>query len=448
MADDETDNHRSRKVPSSRAARMGAFGRLATGVAGGVLAEGAKRLARGERPRLRDAVMTPANAMRLADRLSHLRGAAMKMGQMISMDAGDMLPPELAQILARVREQADRMPPNQLRDVLDKEWGKGWLGRFEKFNPRPIAAASIGQVHRAVTKDGREIAIKVQYPGVKESIDADVDNVASLLKLSGLLPPELDIKPLLAEAKRQLHEEADYIREGEQMMLYRQRMEGSERFLVPAIAEEFSTERVLAMDFIPGRPIEEMESAPQDERDEAAADIIALVLRELFEFGVMQTDPNFANYRYQPDSGKLVLLDFGATRAVDPDVAASYRKLLAAGLDQNRDAVRKAALEAGFVSEGVITSQGDRLDTIIDIIITELNRDGPFDFGDRAFVSVIRDEGFEIAADKRAWHIPPVETLFVQRKISGTALLGARLKAKVDVRALVRPYVESEPLKA
>ncbi len=446
--DDEQDNYRSRKVPSSRAARMGAFGRLAGGVASGVLAEGARRLARGERPSLRDAILTPGNATRLADRLSHLRGAAMKMGQMISMDAGDMLPPELAQIIARVREQADRMPPNQLRDVLDKEWGKGWLTRFAKFNPRPIAAASIGQVHRAVTKDGREIAIKVQYPGVKESIDADVDNVASLLKLSGLLPPELPIQPLLEEAKRQLHEEADYVREGEQMMLYRERMAAEPGFLVPAIAEEFSTERVLAMDFIPGRPVEELESAPQDERDRVARNIIALVLREMFEFGVMQTDPNFANYRYQPDSGKLVLLDFGATRDVEPWVVDSYRRLLAAGLAQDHDAVRAAALEAGFVSEGVIASQGPRLDTIIDIIMTELNRPGPFDFGDRAFVSVIRDEGLAIAEDKRAWHIPPVETLFVQRKISGTALLAARLKAKVDVRELVRPYLDSEPRKA
>ncbi len=439
--EDDTPDYRSRKVPSSRAARIGAFGKLAGGVAGGMLAEGARRLARGERPSLRQAILTPGNAMRLADQLAHLRGAAMKLGQMISMDAGDMLPPELALILARVREQADRMPPSQLRDVLDAEWGKGWLARFDKFNPRPIAAASIGQVHRAVAKDGRELAIKVQYPGVRESIDADVDNVATLLKLSGLLPAELDFAPLLAEAKRQLHEEADYAREGEQMMLYRERLAGEEHFVVPAIAPEFSTARVLAMDFLPGRPVEELESAPQDERDRVAAQIIALVLRELFSFGVMQTDPNFANYRYQPESGKLVLLDFGATRAVDPQVAASYRELLAAGLAQDRDAVRVAALEAGFVSPGVIAAQGQRFATIIDVIVTEMNRPGRFDFGDRAFVSVLRDEGMEMAADRAAWHIPPVETLFVQRKISGTALLCARLKARVDVRGLVRPYL-------
>ncbi|RPF71998.1 ABC1 kinase family protein [Aurantiacibacter spongiae] len=446
--DDDRPDRRERRVPSSRAGRLGAFGRLAGGVAGGMLAEGARRVARGERPRLRDAILTPANAMRLADRLSHLRGAAMKLGQMISMDAGDMLPPDLAAILARVREQADRMPPGQLRDVLDAEWGKGWLGRFERFDVRPIAAASIGQVHRAVTKDGRELAIKVQYPGVRESIDADVDNVATLLRVSNLLPRELDISPLLAEAKRQLHEEADYVREGEQLMRYRERLAGEEAFVVPAVAADFSTARVLAMDFVPGRPIEELESAPQDERDRVTRAIIALVLRELFEFGVMQTDPNFANYRYQPDSGRLVLLDFGATRAVDADVAESYRRLLAAGMAKDRDGVRQAALGAGFVGDGVLAGHGERFDRMIDIIIAEMHRDGPFDFGDRAFVAVLRDEGLEMAQDRATWHIPPVETLFVQRKISGTALLGARLRAKVDVRALVAPYVADDPRSA
>ena len=439
MASD--DEPRGRRVPSSRTARLGAFGRLAGGVAGGVLSEGARRLARGERPRLHEVMLTPANAKRLADRLSHLRGAAMKLGQMISMDAGDMLPPELAQILARVRDNADRMPPAQLRDVLDAEWGKGWLGRFAKFNPRPIAAASIGQVHRATMKDGRRIAIKVQYPGVAQSIDADVDNVATLLRVSGLLPKELDIAPLLAEAKRQLHEEADYIREGEQMMAYRERLAGEDGFVVPAIVPEFSTARVLAMDFVPGVAIETLETAAQEERDSVTRRIIALVLREMFEFGVMQTDPNFANYRYQAEGGRLVLLDFGATRPVDPAIAQSYRALLKAGLDKDREAVRDAALAAGFVGPGVVAGHADRFDRMIDIIMAELHRDGPFDFGDRAFVAGLRDEGMAMAQDKATWHIPPTEMLFVQRKISGTALLGARLKAQVDVRALAREWV-------
>lgn len=442
MDDDDNPKRRHRAIPSSRAARLGAFGRLAGGVASGMLGEGARRLARGERPRMRDLVLTPGNVGRLADRLSHLRGAAMKLGQMISMDAGDLLPPELAAILAQLRSQAHRMPPEQLRRVLDSEWGPDWRRRFSRFNATPIAAASIGQVHRATLPGGRELAIKVQYPGVRESIDSDVDNVATLLRVSGVLPRELDLAPLLTEAKRQLHEEADYEREATQMTRFADWLDGHADYVVPRPLPELTTARVLAMDFIDGIPIEALADAPQEQRDAAMRDLMALVLREMFEFGAMQTDPNFANYRFQPDTGRLVLLDFGAARDVDPATAQGYRSLLSAGLSGDRDAVREAAQAAGFLGEAAVARHRPLVDRMIDIVVTEMNRPGPFDFGDRGFVEVLREQGMEMAADRSTWHIPPVETLFVQRKVSGTALLAARLEARVDVRELVRPYLE------
>lgn len=442
MDDDDNPKRRHRAIPSSRAARLGAFGRLAGGVASGMLGEGARRLARGERPRMRDLVLTPGNVGRLADRLSHLRGAAMKLGQMISMDAGDLLPPELAAILAQLRSQAHRMPPEQLRRVLDSEWGPDWRRRFARFNATPIAAASIGQVHRATLPDGRELAIKVQYPGVRESIDSDVDNVATLLRVSGVLPRELDLAPLLTEAKKQLHEEADYEREATQMTRFADWLDGHADYVVPRPLPELTTARVLAMDFIDGIPIEALADAPQEQRDAAMRDLMALVLREMFEFGAMQTDPNFANYRFQPDAGRLVLLDFGAARDVDPATAQGYRSLLSAGLSGDRDAVREAARAAGFLGEAAVARHRPLVDRMIDIVVTEMSRPGPFDFGDRGFVEVLREQGMEMAADRSTWHIPPVETLFVQRKVSGTALLAARLEARVDVRELVRPYLE------
>lgn len=442
MDDDDNPKRRHRAIPSSRAARLGAFGRLAGGVASGMLGEGARRLARGERPRMRDLVLTPGNVGRLADRLSHLRGAAMKLGQMISMDAGDLLPPELAAILAQLRSQAHRMPPEQLRRVLDSEWGPDWRRRFARFNATPIAAASIGQVHRATLPDGRELAIKVQYPGVRESIDSDVDNVATLLRVSGVLPRELNLAPLLAEAKSQLHEEADYEREAAQMTRFADWLDGHADYVVPRPLPELTTARVLAMDFIDGIPIEALADAPQEQRDAAMRDLMALVLREMFEFGAMQTDPNFANYRFQPDAGRLVLLDFGAARDVDPATAQGYRSLLSAGLSGDCDAVRDAARAAGFLGEAAVARHRPLVDRMIDIVVTEMNRPGPFDFGDRGFVEVLREQGMEMAADRSTWHIPPVETLFVQRKVSGTALLAARLEARVDVRQLVRPYLE------
>ncbi|OQW41844.1 MAG: ubiquinol-cytochrome C reductase [Proteobacteria bacterium SG_bin5] len=431
----------SKPVPSGRIARLGAFGRLAGGVAGGVLAEGARRLAEGERPKLRELLLTPANVGRVADQLSQLRGAAMKLGQMVSMDAGELLPPELAQLLARLRERAHQMPPAQLQRVLAAEWGPDWRRRFAHFGASPIAAASIGQVHKATTPDGRVLAIKVQYPGVRESIDADVDNVATLLRVSGLLPRELDVAPLLEEAKRQLHEEADYAREAAQMRAYADLLGADPAYVVPRPDDQFTTPRVLAMNFVDGVSIDSLAEAPQPVRDRTMTALIALVLRELFDFGLMQTDPNFANYRFQPETGALVLLDFGAARAVPPSVSAGYRALLAAGLAGDGDAAREASVAAGFLSPAAATRHRATIDRMIEVILGELGRPGAFDFGDRAFVGVLRDQGASVAADRASWHLPPADLLFVQRKISGTAMLAARLKARVEVRAMVERVV-------
>ncbi|MGB3471567.1 MAG: AarF/ABC1/UbiB kinase family protein [Erythrobacter sp.] len=453
MADDSNDNQsrndrsRERAVPSGRLARIGTFGRLVGGVAGGMAAEGARRLTSGEKISTRDLVLTPGNVRRMTDRLSHLRGAAMKMGQMISLDAGDLLPPELSEILATLRDQANFMPTKQLDTVLRQEWGSDWRKQFKWFNPRPIAAASIGQVHKALTRDGQELAIKVQYPGVAKSIDSDVDNVMTLLKVAGFAPPELEIDKLLAVAKQQLHEEADYEREGAQMALYREQLADTPGFVVPRLHEGLTRGSILAMSFEEGVSIEKLAEEPVERRDEIYARLIRLVARELFDFGVMQTDPNFANFRYRPSTGEIILLDFGACRPVDPAVSNGYRDMLIAGLQGNREEVREATIRAGFMQPIVFEKHPERVYKMIDIVINEMREDAPFDFGDRGFVPLLREEGYAIAQDKDTWAFPPIETLFVQRKVSGTALLGARLKAQVNIRRITEEVLAgTEPM--
>ncbi len=309
---------RGRAVPAGRLSRLAAFGSMAGGVAGNMLAGGARALARGERPSVAGLLLTPGNAATITAQLANLRGAAMKMGQMLSMGGSDLVPPELSDILARLRADGQHMPPAQLQAVLEKQWGKGWRTRFARFDVRPIAAASIGQVHRAQTKDGRDLAVKIQYPGVRQSIDSDVDNIATLVRLTGQLPAALDITPLLAEAKRQLHEEADYAREAQCLARFGSLLAAAPDFIVPGLHADLTTSDVLAMDFVPGVAVESLEDAPQPVRDRIMTLLLSLLLRELFEFEVMQTDPNFANYRYDRTQDRLVLLDFGATRQFRP----------------------------------------------------------------------------------------------------------------------------------
>ncbi|MEM9809862.1 MAG: AarF/ABC1/UbiB kinase family protein [Pseudomonadota bacterium] len=437
---ERSDEPRGTAVPSGRMARLAQFGGMTTAIAGNVLVDGAKRAVRGESLNLEDLLLTPQNAGKVADQLARLRGAAMKLGQLISMDGGETIPPEFAEILARLRSSADMMPAKQLRGVLDEAWGKGWRSRFAQFDVRPMAAASIGQVHRALAKDGRELAIKIQYPGVKESIDSDIDNVAALIKLSRLVPKGLNLTPLLDEAKVQLHQEADYVREARYLGRFRALLEGSDDFVIPEPVPEFSGERVLAMTLVRGQPIESLVDAPQAERDRVVSHLMNLVMRELFEFQLMQTDPNFANYFYQASSGRIVLLDFGATRDVPDAVTQGYRRLIRAGLDDDWDAVREAALAMGLIGEGAASRHENVLADLFSMAMEPIRYDGAYDFGGSDLALRMREEGMKLK-DNDFSHVPHPVMVFLHRKFGGTYLLATRLGARVNMRAMLEAHL-------
>ena len=428
-------------VPASRFSRLAKLGGLGATIAGSVAAEGARQLARGQRPNMGDLLLTPANAMKVADKLAQMRGAAMKVGQLISMDAGDMLPPELADILARLRAEAHHMPGPQLKKVLTDAWGPDWLKRFQKFDVRPIAAASIGQVHRAQTRDGRDLAIKVQYPGVRRSIDSDVDNVAGLMRIAGLVPKGLDIAPMILEAKRQLHEEADYEREGQYLDLFGQLLADRPEFRVPSLHADLTSRTVLAMTYVEGKPIEVLETAPQEERDRVMGLIIELIFRELFEFRLMQTDPNFANFRYDPTNGQVILLDFGATRAFTPEFSDHYRRLLRAGLGNDRAGILAAARDIGFLSHELPDTLEQAMLDMFEMSLEPLRQDRTFDFGANDLALRMRNAGMELSAQREHMRIPPMDTLFLQRKFGGVYLLATKMRARLNLRAMIEQYL-------
>ena len=432
---------RPRAVPVTRLSRLAGFGRLAGGIAGNVLGGGARDVLRGQKPSLPGLLLTPANARRLADELARLRGAAMKMGQLISMDGGDVLPAELSEIMARLRAEADPMPPAQLEQAMAAGLGPDWRARFRQFDDRPIAAASIGQVHRATALDGRDLAIKVQYPGVAASIDADVDNVATLVKLSGLLPRDFALDPLLAEAKRQLHEEADYAREGAMLARFGALAAGWTDVVVPQLAGDLSNSTILAMGHVKGVAIDKAAALPQAERDRLMTLMLRILMAELFDWGVMQTDPNFANYRYDLNSGRLVLLDFGAARDIPHNIREGYRALLGAGLSGDDEGLLAAMAGIGILPPAAPPAVSATILAMARDGFAPLRIDGPFDFGGGGLAANLKEQSGSLMALREHVTAPPPDILFIQRKIAGMYLLAARLKARVDVAALVRPYM-------
>lgn len=430
-------------VPTGRITRLTCLGAMTAGLAGNMAAGGVAQLGRGQRPNVRDLLLTPRNIGRIADELAKMRGAAMKIGQLVSMDTGDMLPPELSQIMARLRDDAQIMPPSQLKQVLNSQWPKGWLQSFQRFDVRPIAAASIGQVHRAVLKDGREMAIKVQYPGVAQSIDSDVANVGVLIRMSGLMPKGFALAPYLEEARKQLHEETDYVREGAQLARFQALLKGKSEFLVPELQTDWSTPQILAMSYVDGVAIEDLIDAPQMLRDQVATDLIALTLKELFTFGLMQTDPNFANYRFNNAKEQIVLLDFGATREIGAEVADQYRRILQAGLKGENADLETVLREIGVIGPDAKTTHTATIVQMVGAVFEMLHAGSVVDFGDTTLSRQLQADSLALVKDGYVPPPLPIDFLFVQRKLAGMFLLAARLRARVDVNGLVAPYVAS-----
>ncbi|MGY5510948.1 ABC1 kinase family protein [Vibrio antiquarius] len=432
---------KERSLPTHRISRFSKFASLATRVAGNMIAEGTKQIAKGNKPKAKDLVLTPQNIARLTDQLAHLRGAAMKLGQMLSMDAGDVLEPELADILSRLRSNADPMPAKQLNGVMESSLGTSWKAEFLSFNFKPIASASIGQVHQAYSDAGDNLAVKVQYPGIRKSIDSDVNNVGTLLKVVGLIPESVDYKGLLEEAKKQLHDEADYTREAQFAIRYHDALKEHPHFVVPKIHTESCSDSVLAMEFIDGVPIEHIEHYDQSTRDFVMHSLLELLFRELFEFKMVQTDPNFANYLYIESTRQIGLLDFGATREYSERFSTGYRQAFASVMNNDEQGLNDALEQIGFFSQTILPDQRQAILDLVKMACEPMLVDEPYDFKASGLAQKLRQAGTILSMEQEYWHTPPADALFLHRKIGGMYLLAARIGAKVNIHQLVQPYL-------
>jgi predicted unusual protein kinase regulating ubiquinone biosynthesis (AarF/ABC1/UbiB family) len=425
------------RVPAGRAERLAHIGWLAGRMALGGAAERARRLG-GLAANPGHVLLTGANARRLVSCLASMRGAAMKLGQLLSLETDDLLPPEVADTLASLRDEASAMPPAQLRRVLRENWGASWESRFRDFDFDPIAAASIGQVHAAQSSDGRELALKIQYPGVARSIESDVDNLATALRLARILPGDVDFSPMIEEAKRQLRSEANYQTEASHLRHYANLLEGEPDVRVPSVHDELTTKSILAMDRLLGVPLEDLCGAEYTDaqRDRAATLLLRLVLREFFEFHFIQSDPNFANYLLLED-GRIGLIDLGAGYEAPRTLCHRYARMFQAAIEEDRDALRSIAQEIGFITPSDDEGAANAILDLIWLAMEPFQHAGRYDFGKSDLPARARGASMSLVFEHSLWRPPPPETLFLQRKLGGTFLLCARLRARVDARALL-----------
>lgn len=384
-------------------------------------------------------------AQKIAAALSEMKGAAMKLGQILSLHGEHLFPKEVTEILSRLQQSSDEMDFSQIEKVLISELGPAYAEKLKELSPTPMASASIGQVHRALYS-GTPVAVKVQYPGVDKSIDSDVDSLASLFSVLTRIPSTQGFNAVTDEIKTILRQETDYVAEAEHLKFYEKFFADDETLVLPKLVAEASTKRVLTTELIKGISVQEFADSTASEAARAflGRKFIEVFYRELLVGGRVQTDPNFANYKIQWSFGiqepKLVLLDFGAVKVFDDSFRLRYKEMLRACLADDYGLIRDLAIDLEFLreddSEELVRMHYD----LVRLFMEPFEARGPYDWAANDLAGRVRRfmMKFIFAFKLRP---PPRDIVFLNRKIAGIYFFASAIKAKFDPRPVLEQIV-------
>ena len=424
-----------RSVPSSSVSRFANFAMLGGSLITGSIAHGFRT---GFTTSWKERLVSENNIEKLTEGLLKMRGAALKIGQFISFQDTQKLPPSLIKAMERTRREAYIMPAAQLERVLKTELGNDWQTFFDEFDMMPFAAASIGQVHIAKYK-GIKVAVKIQYPGIDESINSDLNNLSRLFEWTNILPRGLFVDALVNNSRQDLVNECNYTLEAENQMRFADLLKEDSGFFVPKVFKEVSTKHVLVSEFLDSLIFEDVcKVSNQTIRDSIGQRIMLLTVREIFEFKFMQTDPNPANFQYCPRTNQVQLLDFGASKAYSDSFISKYRLAVIAGIKGDAEGALNNLKILGFIV-------GDEHKDLINAHINSIIAVGePFthklyDFGQQNITSKVYKQLPTMMEYRKV--PPPPETYTLHRKLSGAFLLCMKLRARVHTREIFEKYI-------
>lgn len=445
---------RSRAVPAAlqnvgRAARTAEVAKLAgrTGAAYGVH-RARRAFASAERKEALDTAFQMRTTEEVVASLGNMKGAMMKLGQMASyLDHG--MPPHVREMLSQLQADAPPMAPELATATVEAELGKPVADLFEEWDPVPIASASIGQVHRAITRDGRAVAVKVQYPGVAEAMAADLGNADLLFNALRLLFPGLDAGPLVEELRARLLEELDYRQEAANQQLFVDYYRGHPFIRIPEIVYEYSTDRVLTTELAVGEPFSAVKAWPEAERARAAEIVFRYVIRSLYCLHAFNGDPHPGNYLFGRD-GTVTFLDYGLVKRFSDDELDLFIEMhRAMVIDKDPARYRRIIETAGLLTAGAAVDD-ERVGEYFGGFYAHLLDDAEMAItGEFAADIVARffDATGPYADMQRLANVPPTFVI-IQRINLGLYALLADLGAKANWRAITHdivPFVDHEP---
>ena len=353
MSADDDRVPEAKKLPTGRVARTARVGGLVTGQGArwaGMRA--ANRVRSPERAAAAENERIAATVNELVEQLGRMRGAAMKVGQMLSMVEFDGLDAEqqdeLQRTLATLRDDIPPVPFKRLEKLMRAEFGAPIQTIFKDFDEDAFAAASIGQVHRAMTREGNEVVVKVQYPGVAEAVETDMRNATLLVPLLKRLAPGVDVRALAAEMRERISEELDYELEAQNQRRIERLTRGHPFVSVPRVYTDLSTRRVLVSEYIEGQRFEEVRRAQESERDRYGEIVFRFFFGLLYRDRIALGDPHPGNYLLRPD-GRVGFLDFGLVRDVDAHRVQAERAIALAVREKDAPGLRAALIDGGYL---------------------------------------------------------------------------------------------------
>ncbi len=431
---DELAGERGQRVDTSRLGRAMKLGKLATRFTGSVLKSqlGKRNATEAEKlEAMTDAAMK--NARHIVSVMGEMKGAAMKVGQMLSADP-DLIAPEFADALTSLQHQAPAMDYVTVAQVVEAALDRPIDAVFRYFDPEPIGSASIGQVHRATLPDGRDVAVKIQYPGIEASLESDLRNLGGLLKVGRVFMTRDRSDALIAEARNAILSEADYLAEANNLARFNTLLADVEGVRVPEPVMELCRRTVLVMSFIEGEKLDDaMAALPRDRKDRVAERFIHLFVHLFHDLHVLHADPHPGNFMLDADD-QVVLLDFGCVRDYAPRWSDAVLETLVAYWQRDGEGIRRCLKAQGYGKPGTEMPAGDVLLNYFDLILAPLREHGPFDFSDWQVHARTRQYVREHLEMIKL--VPPPEMLLYFRVLLGVKGIMSRSGGQVNLRAM------------